>query len=154
MKINQSLEQGIYVVLMLALQKDHTPVKSNVLSNILEISDSYLKKILRKMVVAGIITSSASKDGGFCLARSVDDITLYDVYLAVDGGGIGISLSGMAHNIFVDDEKLEKDEERVMSVFTKASESYEEQLKKLKLSDLLIKENYINGWTNWADRCK
>lgn len=150
MKINQSVEQGIYVVLMLALQKDHTPVKSSVLSSILEVSDSYLKKILRKMVVEGIITSSASKDGGFALARPVTELTVYDVYHAVDGGGIGISLSGMAHRIFVDDEKLRRDEERVISTFEKATEAYEEELKKLKLSDLLIKKNYENGWKDWG----
>ena len=44
MKINKSFEQGIYVLLMLGLQKDNQTVKSNVMSNILQVSDSYLKK--------------------------------------------------------------------------------------------------------------
>ena len=44
MKISKSLEQAIFVLLMLALQKDKTPVKSFILSKKLEISDSYLKK--------------------------------------------------------------------------------------------------------------
>ncbi|URN96263.1 MAG: Rrf2 family transcriptional regulator [Candidatus Pristimantibacillus lignocellulolyticus] len=35
------------------------------------VSDSYLKKILRQLVVAGLVTSSASKDGGYQLARSI-----------------------------------------------------------------------------------
>ena len=48
MKISKSFEQGMYVLLMLGLQKDNQIVKSNVMSNILHVSDSYLKKILRK----------------------------------------------------------------------------------------------------------
>ncbi|WP_054759752.1 Rrf2 family transcriptional regulator [Secundilactobacillus collinoides] len=77
MKISKSVEQGIYVTLMLALQKNHTPVKSLVLSQRLEVSDSYLKKILRKLVVADIINSNASKDGGYTLKRSVETITFF-----------------------------------------------------------------------------
>lgn len=152
MKINQSVEQGIYVALMLALQKDHTSVKSSVLSGILQVSDSYMKKILRKMVVAGIITSGAGKEGGFQLARSVDEITVNDIYQAVDGGGTGIHISGIAHHIFVDDEKLSRNESAVLSLFERASAAYEDELKKMRLSELLIKENYQNGWTDWADR--
>ena len=150
MRINQSVEQGIYVVLMLALQEGQAPVKSSDLGTMLEVSDSYLKKTLRKMVVGGIITSSASKDGGFSLAKPIEQITVYDVYHAVDGGGIGISLSGIAHHIFVDDEKLEKDEQLVLSTFEKATSSYEEELKKLHLIDLLVEEDYVHGFVDWS----
>lgn len=49
MKVNKSVEQAIYVLVILALQKDHAPIKSRVLSQILQVSDSYLKKILMVM---------------------------------------------------------------------------------------------------------
>ena len=55
MKLNKSFEQAVYVLTMLALQENHTPVKSHVLSDILEVSDSYLKKILVKLTRAGLI---------------------------------------------------------------------------------------------------
>lgn len=152
MKVNQSVEQGIYVILMLALEKDHRPVKSAVLSKILHVSDSYLKKILRKMVIANIITSNASKDGGFQLAKSVEEINLYDIYAALEGADSVIKLSGIAHNIFVDDDKLKKNEEKVLNIFDNAFNAFENELKKLKLSDLLIKENYKNGWINWSSK--
>ena len=84
MKISKSFEQGIYVLLMLGLQKDNQTVKSNVMSTILQVSDSYLKKILRKLVLAELITSNASKDGGFQLKKSLKQITLYDVYNAIE----------------------------------------------------------------------
>lgn len=61
---------------MLGLQKDNQSVKSNVMSKILKVSDSYLKKILRKLVLADLVISSASKDGGFQLKKSLNQITL------------------------------------------------------------------------------
>lgn len=51
MVVNRCVEQGIYVVLILSLQKDHRPLLSKELSAILSVSDSYLKKILRKLVL-------------------------------------------------------------------------------------------------------
>lgn len=81
MKLNKSFEQAVYVLTMLALQENHTPVKSRVLSDILEVSDSYLKKILVKLTRAGLIQSNASKVGGYQLAQSVTTITLKDVFL-------------------------------------------------------------------------
>lgn len=154
MKINQSVEQGIYVVLMLALEKEHNPVKSAVLSEILGVSDSYLKKILHKMAAAGVIKSNASKNGGFQLAKSVEEISVYDVYSALEGTDCGLKLSGMAHHIFVDDEKLTHNEKTVKELFDNAFEAFADELKKMKLSELLIKENYENGWTHWSDKLK
>jgi len=84
MKIKGSVEQGVYVLLMLAVQKDHLPLKSQLLSQRLEVSDSYLKKILRKLVVAGLVSSNVSKDGGFTLGRQINEITMLAVCQAVD----------------------------------------------------------------------
>ncbi len=152
MKVHQSVEQGIYVVLMLALEKDHKPVKSSVLSRILGVSDSYLKKILRKMVIAGIITSNARRDGGFQLARPVEELTINDVYHALEGEGNEMKLSGLAHQIFDEDEKLAEDEKRVVEIFDKAFDAFENELKKISISDLLFKTDYTNGKTHWSDR--
>ena len=84
MKVNKSVEQGIYVLCILALQKGHTSVKSTTLSSLLQVSDSYLKKLLAKMVKADLITSAANRSGGYQLARPVQEITLYDVFSALD----------------------------------------------------------------------
>lgn len=63
MKINKSVEQATYVLLILALQKKHTPLKSRVLSKTMGVSDSYLKKILMMLKHNELITASASKKG-------------------------------------------------------------------------------------------
>lgn len=47
-KPNTSFEQGLCAMLMMALQKGGEPVPSGVMAEILGVSDSYLKKTLRK----------------------------------------------------------------------------------------------------------
>lgn len=56
--------QSLVVLVMLALQKGGLPVKSYLLSNRLEVSESYLKKTMRKLVVAGIV-EAIEGDGSF-----------------------------------------------------------------------------------------
>lgn len=153
MKINKSVEQGAYVILMLAFQQDHKPVKSSVLSKILKVSDSYLKKILRKLVVADLIISNASKDGGFQLIKQLDEITVYDVYHALEAQDTSFKFSKLAYQIFEDEEKILNCEKKVVNVFHNASNAFENELKKVKLSDLISnKDNYTKGFIEWNKR--
>ena len=45
---------------------------------------SYLSKILRQLVVAGLLDSQKGHHGGFTLTRPSAQIRLYDVLVAVD----------------------------------------------------------------------
>jgi Rrf2 family protein len=45
----------------------------------------FLGKIFQTLVRAGLLKSSKGPGGGFALARNPDAISLYDIYLAVDG---------------------------------------------------------------------
>ncbi|BEO99839.1 Rrf2 family transcriptional regulator [Fusobacterium polymorphum] len=146
MKISKSLEQAIFVLLMLALQKDKTTVKSFILSKKLEISDSYLKKILRKMVVADLIVSNASKDGGFQLKKPIEEISLYDVYKAIETTEITDFKSEIARKLFKDEEHIKNREDRIIDTINKAEE---DTLKKLKLSELLDSKKYKNSDIDW-----
>ncbi len=145
MVVNRCVEQGINVVLILSLEKDHRPLRSTQLSAILSVSDSYLKKILRKLVLAGIITSSPGKDGGFQLARSIEEISIFDVYSALEGEKCDLKRSGIGHRIFVYGKEFAKEEERVVSVFERANAAFCDELRKLTISELASKEHYQNG---------
>ena len=63
MKIRKSFEQAICILLLIGAQDK--PIKSHELSEKLLVSDSYLKKITRQLVVSGLISSMANKRGGF-----------------------------------------------------------------------------------------
>lgn len=137
---------------MLSLQKDHDPVKSYVISKALDVSDSYLKKILRKLVIAGLIYSSASKDGGFSLAKSIRSITVLDVYRALDTDCGGVSISKMARRIFDDEEHIESGERKIRNVFQAGFDDFFARLNTLHLSELLKEEYIESGCYNWQDK--
>jgi len=83
---------------------NHEPVKSYLLSDRLQFSDSYFKKTMRKLIVAGIVDAIASKEGGFKLARPTDKITLLDVYESIEGDGSLIHSTHLANRIFLNEQ--------------------------------------------------
>ena len=152
MKINKSVEQGIYVILILALQKNHEPVKSRVMSGVLQVSDSYLKKILRKLVIAGLIDSTASKDGGFTLAKPIRTITALDVYQALDTNCGAIKISDMAKQIFDDEAHIQSGEQKIRNIFNESTNAFFSTLDTFHLSELL-KEDFIDtGYYDWQEK--
>jgi Rrf2 family protein len=66
------------------LLSSEEPVRARDLAEHSGVPSHYLSKILRRLVLAGILKSQKGKTGGFKLARSPDAITFKDVLLAVD----------------------------------------------------------------------
>lgn len=149
MRLSKKLEQGIYVVFMLALQIEGRPIKSHILSEKLEVSDSYLKKILAKLGKFNIVKSNASKNGGFQLARNIDEISLYDIYQALEEEKEYRPPQDLAYKIFVCKEAIDKNVKKIDDVFVNAFNAFNEELKKLKFSDLLEKDIIKNGKLDW-----
>lgn len=149
MKVNKSVEQGIYVLCILALQKGHTPVKSQTLSRLLQVSDSYLKKLLAKMVKEKLIVSSANRAGGYQLARPVTEITAYDVFTAFDQDKNVLVTQHLADHIFPDKEHAHQSEKLITDTFDRGFAKLGDELKKLKISDLLRSEYLEDGFTDW-----
>jgi len=147
MKMSSAVEQSLVVLVMLELQKDHAPVKSYLLSDRLQVSESYLKKTMRKLVVAGIVDAIASKEGGFKLARPIANITLLDVYQAIEGDGSFIRSTQLADRIFLNQksDKPVEDVQEVLNVaitdvlttFCEAEQDFKKRLKSYTIANLL-----------------
>lgn len=101
MKYSASVEQACCIMGLIAgagqVGKTATNEK---LSNWLGGSASYLKKITRKLVAAGLITSSYGVSGGFKLARDMHDITLLDVVAAIEGNDPLFQPTGLIDRMF------------------------------------------------------
>ncbi|BAP86301.1 transcriptional regulator [Paucilactobacillus hokkaidonensis JCM 18461] len=149
MKLNKSTEQAVYIVIILALQVNHHPLKSSLLAEILQVSDSYLKKILRKLVVAGIITSAASKDGGFQLKKHIKQISLFDVYTAVQGSETEINFTHIGYRLFDDQKHVQTAEQKIKHVLAKGQNQFYEELKHLSLAELLETYAIQDGAIDW-----
>ena len=149
MKLNKSAEQAIYVLTILALSKDHRPVKSQVLSQILEVKDSYLKKILMKLSKAGLVHATISKQGGYQLAIPVERIGLGQVLEALDSADRDLEFSHLGLRIYEDAGHVQEGEEKIRRALSQGEDAYYKSLGGLKISDLLYPEAYRLGAIDW-----
>ena len=138
MQTKIGVAQSIYVIAILAKQESNKPVKSHIISNILCVSDSYLKKIIRKLVIAGLLNSSASKTGGLSLKKPPEEITLYDIYHAIEGDTPFFNCSNILETFeqFNDTFFAEKGKTTI-EFFKEAEDNYKNTLKSHTISEIL-----------------
>lgn len=152
MKLNKSFEQATYVITMLALQKDHQPVKSHVLSQVLQVSDSYLKKVLMKLSKAGLVVSNASKIGGYQLAKPVDDISLKDIFFALELQADVLEFKHIAHQIYDDESHVYQVEKLVRETLESGLDAFYDRLDSIKIINLLRPDAYEHGAIDWNEK--
>lgn len=149
MIINKSVEEAVVVCLMLAVQEDHMPVGSSALSKAMGVSDSYLKKTLRKLVVAGIVDSATGKVGGFMLAHNPESITVGDIFRAIEGDAFRFKGSPSAERVFNDCINLPKAERYTSQLLEKAGTAFLSELDSHVITELLADGCWINGTRDW-----
>ncbi|KRN28950.1 hypothetical protein IV38_GL001161 [Lactobacillus selangorensis] len=140
--------------MMLGTQKGQQPLKSAVLSKRLQLSDSYLKKTMHLLVSAGIVRSIASKDGGFQLNRAPEDITVLDIYQAVEGTEPLFRLTGVAERVFLNPTTIHRKENEIMGQLDEAQSLFFEQLAQYRLADILVNVDYPDGTIDWNEVVK
>lgn len=84
MILNQTAEYALRAMSCLAMQPDQGPINSTDLSRLSQIPGSYLSKVMRRLVLAGLVDSQRGKGGGFLLARPPSQIRFIDILQAVD----------------------------------------------------------------------
>ena len=84
MVLSQTAEYALRAAAWLAVHPDETPIRSRDLSERTAIPAPYLAKILRRLVVAGVLESRKGVGGGFGLARAPSEIPFVEVLAAVD----------------------------------------------------------------------
>lgn len=84
MKLARSFEQSMAIMITIAGQTANNPVPANVLASKLNLSPTYSQKLLRKLVLAGLIKATPGANGGFVMARQPDQISIVDIMQAID----------------------------------------------------------------------
>ena len=141
MKIKGSLEQAVCILLVIAHTKGHAPVKSYTLSERLGLSDSYLKKIMRQLVVAGLVDSEAGKRGGFVLKKAPKNISLLDVFEAIESTAPFLSTTNLVDKVFPKEKMIAHEkEQQIISVFTRAEQAYRHSLSQFTLDHVVAED--------------
>lgn len=84
MILSQTAEYALRATACLAVKEDLTPITAKQLSKEAGIPQTYLSKILRKLVEAKILIAVKGHNGGFQLAKSPKKIKIIHILEAVD----------------------------------------------------------------------
>lgn len=139
MKLSKSMDQVFCIMTMLYTQKVDVPISSVTIHHRLrDSSSSYISKILRKLVVSGLINSVSGNNGGFTLAKDPEEINLLDIVEAVEGKIDTYPDSDLIHTVFSDyHEFAESGIHTITSAFRNADKEYANYLYSQKLSVLV-----------------
>lgn len=137
MQLAKSVEQAACILILIATQDNSVPLSTDEISNRLEVSPSYLKKITRKLVVKNVITSVSGNKGGISLARNLDDISLLDVIEAVEGPISIFQDTGLINFVFEGGKYTEKGTSLLRDVFNNGDDLLIKYFSSVTLADLL-----------------
>ena len=85
MRISERVDNAIRAMGEIAAAGDDAVVKADHIAQRHDISVKYLLDILGELKRARLLRSRRGPDGGFALARNAAEITLADIFRAVDG---------------------------------------------------------------------
>ncbi len=85
MKLSRGVEWALHSCLNLSWLDAAESVSAARLAAFYELPTAYLNKQLQALTRAGILSSVSGPGGGFRLARGVEEITLLDVVVAIEG---------------------------------------------------------------------
>ena len=84
MSITKSTEYALRALYEIAVTGQGKPVSRKIISQKQDISEPFLEKIFIPLQKAGIINSVRGPGGGFILGKNASNITVWDVFTAVD----------------------------------------------------------------------
>jgi Rrf2 family protein len=100
MKLTKGFEQAACIIILLATQDPNIPLSSQEINSRLRCSPTYLRKIIRKLVVSKLVNSVSGNNGGFTLATSAENINLLQVVEALEGPIDTLSDTGLIIEVF------------------------------------------------------
>jgi Rrf2 family protein len=131
MKLSRTAEYAIQAILQLAEHNGEAPVPCSRLASVGQMPERFLLQILRTLVTHGMLSSTRGVEGGYTLARPVDQVSLLEVIEAIDGplGNEPTPTKGLSAHT----------ERRLKETIEHVTRTTRRELANIKLGDLLPK---------------
>ncbi len=84
LKISEAASIGIHAMIFIA-EADGKPVNTKAIAAGFDVSDNHTAKVLQRLAHAGYISAIRGPKGGFVLNKKADEITVLEIYEAIDG---------------------------------------------------------------------
>ena len=85
MQLSKGFDYAVRSLVFLALLSDGASAELRTIAESQNIPLSYLAKVMRNLVRGGLVSSTLGRDGGYCLRRLPEEITLMQVYAVIEG---------------------------------------------------------------------
>lgn len=85
MKYTKTMDYALHVIVLILEHENQENLSLQKMAESLDVSPTYLSKILTQLTKAGLIRSTPGKNGGYCLRKNKEEISFLDVIEAVDG---------------------------------------------------------------------
>lgn len=97
-KLSTKGKYGLRAFIDLAVCGEEEPVSLNSIAQRQEISVSYLEQLMAKLKKAGLVKSVRGINGGYQVAKPVEEISVGDVLRALEGDLIPVECAGINGN--------------------------------------------------------
>ena len=85
LNISEAANLAMHALAYLVNHPDFSPVSAGRVARSLGASEAHMSKVFQRLAKAGLVKSVRGPKGGFFLTRLAGDITLRDIYEAIDG---------------------------------------------------------------------
>lgn len=140
---------------LLSTQEKDIPVSSIAIYQKLSVSSSYVRKLLRKLVVSDIIEGVSGNNGGFYIKKDLSEITLLNIVEAIEEPFHSFPKIGVLERAFSDfTEIAQTGDKQIAECFSKADKKWNEELGRITVKDILsdvFREYGEIPHRNWND---
>jgi len=84
LRVSEAASLAMHATVLLAASGDRA-LTTGQIAAVLGVSEAHLSKVLQRLGRAGLVRSTRGPKGGFSLTRSGEQITLLEVYEAIEG---------------------------------------------------------------------
>ena len=84
LRISEAASLALHATTLLAANCNRA-LSTKEIAAILRASEAHLSKVLQRLGKMGLVDATRGPKGGFCLAKAGDDISLLEVYEAIEG---------------------------------------------------------------------
>ena len=137
MSYSLSFSQSLYIVVFVASkieQKKFEFISTQQIADKLNIPPSTSSVILRRLKKAGLIEAREGINGGVRLAKRPDEITVLDIFNAVEQSG---PMFPTNLNVVVSDDKSSRVQRSILNVLENAENEMKRSLNLLTVKDLM-----------------
>ncbi len=137
MSYSLSFSQSLYIVLFVASkieQQQFEFISTQQIADTLNIPPSSSSVVLRRLKKAGLIEAREGVNGGVRLAKRPEEITVLDIFNAVEGAG---AMFQTTINLAITGDKATRVQQTVVDVLTHAEDQMKQSLRSVTVKNLM-----------------